>query len=130
MSYSRSKLSEEIITRIKKGETKNIARQIAAYLIENNKTQDLNSLTRDITQLRKSEQEIVELTALSAHKLDDAQIDLIKKTVTKISPNAKDIIINQRIDETVTGGVRLEFANHLLDLSVSAKLNKLKQLTA
>lgn len=71
----------------------------------------------------------MELTAISSHKLSDVQIESIKTTVKKISPNADNIIVNEKIDGSVIGGVRLEFANHLLDLSVSAKLNKLKQLT-
>ncbi|MEX2014732.1 MAG: F0F1 ATP synthase subunit delta [Candidatus Saccharimonadales bacterium] len=129
MSFSRTKLADKVVKLMDEEDQKSLSKKLAAYLIETGKTSELNSLSRDIMQIRKSQDGIVELTAISAHKLSAPQIDEIEKTVGRISPNAKEIIINERIDESVVGGVRLEFANHLLDLSVSAKLNKLKQLT-
>lgn len=129
MSFSRAKLADKIVQLMAKEDQKKIAKKIAAYLIENGRTSELNSLSRDVVQARKSRDSIVELTAVSSHRLSASQIEEIKRTVLKISPNAKKININERIDRSVIGGVRLEFANHLLDLSVSAKLNKLKQLT-
>ena len=129
MSYSRAKLADEILTRMKTEDEKKLARKTAAYLIAAGKTSELNSLTRDMMQLQKSEEKIVELDAVSAHPLSTEQIKNIEKAVKAISPNAEEIIINRKIDQGVIGGVRLEFANHLLDLSAGAKLNKLKQLT-
>lgn len=130
MSFSRVKLADQIVQMLGKQNQQSLAKKVAAYLIETGKTSELNSLSRDIMQARKARDGIVELTALSSHKLSDTQLDGIKKTVSKFSPNAKEIIVNEKIDESVVGGVRLEFANHLLDLSVAAKLNKLKQLTS
>jgi len=129
VSFSRKKLADEILQRLGSGSQDELAKKVAAYLIENGKTSELNSLSRDIMQVRKSQDGVVELTALSSHKLSEDQIEEVKSVVMRVSPNAKKIIINQKIDESVIGGVRLEFANHLLDLSVSAKLSKLKQLT-
>lgn len=129
MRFSRIKLADEIVRRLGKGRQKTLAKQIAAYLIETGKTSELNSLSRDIMQARKGRDSVVELTAISSHQLSPPQIEAINKVVREISPNAKKIIVNERIDESVVGGVRLEFANHLLDLSVGAKLSKLKQLT-
>lgn len=130
MSFSRTKLANQVVKLLDTDDRETLSKKIAAYLIESGKQSELNSLSRDIIQIRKSEGNIVELTAVTAHNMSDTQIDMIKETVSKFSPNAKEIIINQKIDASVTGGVRLEFANHLLDLSVSAKLNKLKQLTS
>ncbi|HEX5797834.1 MAG TPA: F0F1 ATP synthase subunit delta [Candidatus Saccharimonadales bacterium] len=129
MSFSRAKLADKTVDLMSTEDEKTLAKKLAAYLIETGKTSELNSLSRDIMQARKSRDGIVELTAISAHKLSDEQIKAIEKTVIQMSPNAKEVIVNERIDGAVVGGVRLEFANHLLDLSVSAKLNKLKQLT-
>lgn len=131
MSFSRTKLAEQIVNRLSDDDSAaNLSKEVAAYLIDAGKTSELNSLSRDIMQVRKSKYNLPELTVITAHELSSHQIEDIKQTVLKISPNAKEIIINQKIDKTVIGGVRLEFANHLLDMSVSAKLNKLKRLTS
>lgn len=129
MSFSRSKLADKVTEMLRKEDRSELAKKVAAYLVENNKTSELNSLSRDVMQARKSRDGIVELTAISSHELSNEQIEAIKQTVLKMSPNAKEVIVNRKVDGSVIGGVRLEFANHLLDLSVSAKLNKLKQLT-
>lgn len=129
MSFSRIKLADKVTEMLGKEDRSSLAKKVAAYLIKAGKTSELNSLSRDVMQARKSRDGIVELTAISSHELSNEQIEAIKQTVLKMSPNAKDIIVNRKIDGSVIGGVRLEFANHLLDLSVSAKLNKLKQLT-
>lgn len=128
-SFSRVKLADKVAEMLAKQSEKSLAKKIAAYLIEKGKTNELNSLSRDIMQARKNRDNIIELTAISSHALSETQLEAIKRTVLKISPKADKVIINQKIDESIIGGVRLEFANHLLDLSVSAKLNKLKQLT-
>jgi F0F1-type ATP synthase delta subunit len=123
------KLADKIVQLIDDEDKNMLSKKVAAYLIETGKTSELNSLSRDVMQARKSRDGIVELTAISSHQLSEQQIEAIKQTVLKMSPNAKEVIVNRKSDESVIGGVRLEFANHLLDLSVSAKLNKLKQLT-
>lgn len=130
MSFSRTSLATEIASRLKDGGDKSLTKSIAAYLIENGKTSELNSLERDITELRSTESGVVELSAISAHPLEQSQIDGIEQIVRKINPQCKRIIVNQTLDESVIGGIRLEFANQLLDLSASSKLSKLRQLTS
>lgn len=107
----------------------NLSEEIAAYLLHERRTGELESLLRDVMQYR-ADHGIVEVIAVSAFPLSD-QVKLdIESQVTSLYPGAKEIIISHRLDSTVISGVRLEFANQQLDLSVRNKLNKLKQLTA
>ena len=130
MSFSRTSLATEIASRLKDRSDKPMTKSIAAYLIENGKTSELNSLERDITELRSAKSGVIELTAISAHPLERSQIDGIEQIVRKINPQCKQVIVNQTLDESVIGGIRLEFANQLLDLTASAKLSQLRQLTS
>lgn len=130
MSFSRTKLANEIADKLANGEATGLAKQIAAYLIDSGKTGQLNSLVRDVMQMQKSKNNVLELTAISAHELGQEQIDDIESLVKNTSPGSGKVIINRQIDPSIIGGVRLEFANHLLDLSASAKLSRLKQLTS
>lgn len=103
--------------------------EIAAYLLLTRRTGELDSLLRDIMQYR-ADHGIVEVIAVSAYPLSDKVKHDIEAQVRSLYPEAKEIIISHRLDSTVISGVRLEFANQQLDLSVRNKLNKLKQLTA
>lgn len=103
-------------------------REVASYLLRENRTGELDSLARDWTSYR-AEHGVVEVTALSAHKLSAAALGEIKRKVKQAYPGARQIIINEKLDAGLIGGVRLEFPDKQLDLSIRNKLNKFKQLT-
>ncbi|HEX8182215.1 MAG TPA: F0F1 ATP synthase subunit delta [Candidatus Saccharimonadales bacterium] len=103
--------------------------EIAAYLLSERRVGELDSIMRDIMQYR-ADHGIVEVSTIGAYELDDAVRADITNEVQALYPDAEQVIISHRIDTSVVGGVRLEFANQQLDLSVRNKLNRLKQLTA
>lgn len=105
-----------------------LSREVAAYLLETNRTGELSSLMRDVQELR-AERGIVEVLASSAHELSAGAKSDIEANVKRLYPDAKRIIISEVRDTNVVGGVRLELANQQLDLSVRGKLNRFKQLT-
>ena len=127
MKISRTTLAKTIAGRMSDPK---LATEVAAYLIAEKRTAELDSLARDLAQYRADTSGVVEVEAVSVHPLTaDAKVH-IKTTISEIYPTAKEIIITERRDPTVLGGVRLELANQQLDLSARAKLNHFKQLTA
>jgi F0F1-type ATP synthase delta subunit len=107
---------------------KQLSREIAAYLLSVRRTGELDSLLRDVMQIR-ADRGVVEVTAVTAFPLTTAVRADIEKNIRTHFPSAKTIIVSETHDDTVVGGVRLELANQQLDLSVRAKLNRFKQLT-
>lgn len=129
-----SKLTRHQISEIiAKRSTENIsatklAEQIAAYLISERRSSELQSILRDIRQFREN-QGIVEVDAYSAHKLSDQARRDIEAQVRELYPSATQIIINEIRDESVIGSIKLELANQQFDASLRVKLNRFKQLT-
>lgn len=105
-----------------------LTREIAAYLLATSQTGELDSLARDMINDRAASG-IVEVTAVSARELTPSANAEIRAEVKQLYPAAREIIINERIDFDQIGGVRLEFPDKQLDLSVRNKLNRFKQLT-
>lgn len=131
MKLARNKLADEITARLQAGEsTKAVANQVAALLIDSGQTAELNSLLRDVQEIRASRSGIVEVTASSAHPLTDEQRKEIEQTTKKYYPNTKKVIVHHQQNQEVVGGVSLSFANASLDLTIRAKLNQLRTLTA
>ena len=128
MKSSRSAMAKVISQKISQPESKTSAKDIAQYLLNEKRVGDLDSLMRDIQQIRV-DQGIIEINALSAHQLGPQSISEIKTLIKKLYPNSRQIIINKTVDPDVVGGVRLVMANEQLDLSVRYKLSKFKQLT-
>jgi len=129
MKQPRSKISNYISeTSLKDGISKKLGKEIAAYLLYENRTSDLDSILRDVRQ-NWADNGQVEVIAVSAFKLSEKVINDIKKQISKLYPNAKKIIVTEQHDPSVIAGVRLELANQQLDLTVLSKLNKFKQLS-
>ncbi len=106
-----------------------LSREIAAYLLAERRTGELDSMMRDIMQYR-ADHGLVEVVAVTAHPINATVRADIEKRMKHLYPAATHIIVTERHDASVVGGVRLELANQQLDLTVRNKLNHLKQLTA
>lgn len=130
MKTPRTDISKTISDRtLKGGNMDELSREVAAYLLKERRVNELDSLMRDV-QADRAEAGIVEVIASTAHPLDSATKTDIAKQIQAVYPNAKQIIVTEAHDPSIIGGVRLSLANQQLDLSVEAKLNKFKQLTA
>ena len=129
--FSRIALAQEIVKRLDSGDDiSKISKGVAAFLIENNKTHEVNSLLRDCMELRAKKSGTVELTAASSHKLTGDQKKDITDKVRNIYPTSKKVIIHEELDENVIGGLKLTFANANLDLTIRGKLNQLRALVS
>ncbi len=104
-----------------------LAQEVAAFLMDAGKVSDLDSLMRDVIEIRGRQNGVVELTASSAHELTPAVRSEIEAIAKKLYPGASKVTIHEVHDAALIGGVRLQFANASLDLSVQSKLNKLRE---
>lgn len=131
MKTRRTRIAKLVADRtlIKGGMSKRLSREVAAYLLTEGRTAELDSIVRDV-QADWAEAGIVDVIASSAHPLTAPAKADIKKQVRELYPKAKRIIVTEVYDPGVIGGVNLNMAGRQLDLSVQAKLNKFKQLTA
>jgi F0F1-type ATP synthase delta subunit len=130
MKIPRSKIAHQIATRtLENGADAAYAKEIAAYLLSEGRVGEVDSLLRDV-QAEWAEHGYVEVLARTAHGLSDVEVAEIRQQVGALYPAAKQIVVTEVADPAVIGGVRLSLAGLQLDMSVQAKLNKFKQLTA
>lgn len=103
---------------------KTVALQLAAYLIENRRTSELNILTRDIAS-KLADQGHLTGTLTSAHELSATTVKAIK-AYAKEKTGAKNIDLDTVVDEAVLGGVKLELPGLELDTTIAHQLTILK----
>jgi F0F1-type ATP synthase delta subunit len=127
---SRTRIATVIVDKLDAGSLSvaELSQEIAAYLLTEGRSGELDSLLRDIMQVRQ-DRGLLEVLAHTAYPIDNNTKAEIKARVTTLFPDIKQIIITEVHDSEVIAGVRLELANEQLDLSVRAKLNLFKQLT-
>lgn len=129
MKLSRSKLASVLSDQLpKSSDSKQFASEIAAYLLAEGRTRELDSLLRDMQQ-HLADTGRLEVTAVSAFPMSAKNIADATSHLKDVFPSAKQVIVSQRIDPDVIGGMRLELANQQLDVSVRSRLNKFIQLT-
>lgn len=109
--------------------TKALASKVAAFLLAENLTSMADSIMRDVIAYR-AEHGLLEATIVSAYPVTALVRRDVMAELKKEYPNASSIVLNERLDLGVVGGLRIESVNEQLDLSVRAKLNTLKRLTA
>ncbi len=105
-----------------------LAAEIAAFVLSNQLTSQLDSIMRDVSIYRQ-QVGIIDVKVISAYPLSSDSIDSIKKIVTKYFDKIKSIVIEPVVDQSIIGGIKLEFPAQSLDLTVRAKLNQLLRLT-
>ena len=128
MKAGRKKIAHEIEERIKRGESlRSLSKELAAYLMLVRRTSEIDSIMRDVVFLR-AEGGNVEATVTSAHALSAAVKKEVNSLVKTIRPGAKRVVLDEKLDTELIGGLKLSVVDRSLDLSIRAKLNKLKQL--
>lgn len=126
---ARTRIASVIADRtLKSGSDKGFAKEVAAYLLAEQRVSGLDSIMRDVMD-DWSKAGYLEVLAYSAHPLTEELKSEITARIKAVSPEAKQIVITEQHDGSVIGGVRLKLANRQLDLSIENKLNRFKQLT-
>lgn len=118
---TRQQLAEAIFDLSNKRSMTKLSEEVAAYLVANRRTGELDAVMREVARLREIRNGMTEVTATSAHKMNEATIRTIKQLL-----GSDKLTINEVVDADVLGGVRLETSEMLLDLTVRNRLNQLK----
>lgn len=122
---SRRKLSTYYATELLDGaDPQKLTEKLAAFLIESKRTKEVQLIIDDI-EYQLSLRGVVTADVTSAHVLDK----LTKQSITNLiqkTTNAKQIQLTEHLDESLLGGIKLEFADSELDTTIVRRLNTLK----
>lgn len=106
--------------------TKQYAQSLFDVMKSNNDLEKTEEVMRDFLNLCNREKHILEVEVVSARKLDEKQMEDVKNFVAK-KYEAKEIVLKNKIDESILGGLCLKIGDEMIDLSVSGQLKKLRE---
>ncbi len=95
-------------------------------LIERNRTGVMKALIHEFTELYNEKNDIAHALVYSARKLTDAEKTNVEQKFKDIL-NKQSLSIENRVDETLLGGLRIRVGNTIYDGSVSGKLKRIEQ---
>lgn len=124
---SRRALARYAADRLLAGEpASKVAKAVASVLVQDKRSGEAELLLADISYELESRGKAATAQATTAHDLTDnlrSEIkDLIKKAL-----KVDQVIINEQIDKSVIGGVRIETATRIWDKTVAHQLNELRE---
>ncbi len=88
-----------------------------------NKVEDI---VKKFVEIFNKENDIIEAKIFTSRKLDDNEVNDIKKFLLK-KYNAEKIETRMKVDKNLKGGIKIVVGEEIIDNSVLGRLQKLKQ---
>lgn len=84
-----------------------------------------DDVMKDFVKIFNKENAIVEAEVVSARELDEGQVEKIKDFIGK-KYEAKEVVLESKVDDNVLGGVVVRVGEEVTDFSVGGQLKSLK----
>ncbi len=94
-------------------------------LARNGRKAELRNVIRAFRKLAANHRGETTAEVVSAHPLDDEQIDKLKAQLR--SRAGRDVAIEARVDPNILGGLVVKLGSQMIDASLRTKLNRLAQ---
>jgi F0F1-type ATP synthase delta subunit len=104
-----------------------IVKELAAVLVNTRRTNQAELLASDIAWELERRGEVANATVTTAHDLSEQLRKEISSFIKK-SAKVEQVIINESIDESVIGGVRIDTAAHSWDKTLGRKLTEIREV--
>jgi F-type H+-transporting ATPase subunit delta len=96
-------------------------------LQKNNQLKMAGKIIEKFSNLYNQKNGIVEAEIATARKLESSQVHKVESYV-KEKYKAKEVVIKNKIDESIKGGIVIKVGDEILDASVANKLKKLESI--
>lgn len=128
VAVSRKRMASHAAAQIASGKKKRseIIDQLAAELIKSKRVSEAPLLIEDIAQALAEQQKIVTAQVVSRFPLSSANRHSIEALIKK-KTDAKTVLLDESIDESLIGGAIITTPELEIDLSVKGKLTSLRQ---
>ncbi|TPX72431.1 hypothetical protein SpCBS45565_g00698 [Spizellomyces sp. 'palustris'] len=124
------KAKKSIVQSLVQGRVSEITRNFFDLLAENGRLDQTSKILGAFEQLMAAYRREVPVTVISAKELDaktSRQLQGILQKSNLLDKDAK-LILTNKIDPNILGGLVIDFGDKTIDLSVSSKINKLNRL--
>lgn len=107
---------------------KNLTAQVAALMIEEGRKNEIDLVVNDVKNVLQEKHGIVVADVFSKNVLTTNNKTNITALLKKKLENAKKIVVNEHIDDSLLGGAFIATPDLNIDLTINTKLNKLRRI--
>ena len=109
----------------KDSEVKIAVENFVKVLINNNDISKADEIIKQFVGIWNKEQGIIEAEVVSAKELDKKIVKLLNDYIIKLS-GAEKILVKQKVDKNILGGVVIKYGDKVLDGSLRMRLGELR----
>ncbi|MFA6306739.1 MAG: ATP synthase F1 subunit delta [Patescibacteria group bacterium] len=106
-------------------QVKAVIAKFIELLAEKNMLAKEDKIIAQFIKIWNEKRGIIEAEAAGANKLDKANIKLLENYIIKLS-GAKEVLISEKIDKNILGGVIVRYGDKIIDGSLKTQLEELK----
>ena len=119
-----SEEKKQMLTEVFAGRLSDISFDFLCLLADKKRLRYFPEIFKDFTEIYNEKMNIVEVTSVTAQPLPE---DLREKLIEKLKKvTGKNIILQEKVDKSVMGGISLSFPGKELDGTVRTRLDRLK----
>lgn len=120
------KVKKDTLESMAKGASSLVA-NLLHMLFDYHRIANLESIIGEFNRLYDADRKIVRATVKTAIALEDDQKQKLAATFAKIE-NANQVILDEKVDPSIIGGVVLQSESHIYDGSIRSKFEQIKRL--
>ncbi len=106
---------------------KKVIGNFAKILIKNNDTAKTEKIIKYFSDFWNEDKRIVEAEIIGPPELGKKVVSLLQEHIKKATSSDK-VIINQKEDKNILGGIIIKYGDKILDSSLRTKLEELRQV--
>lgn len=106
-------------------EIKEMVKKFTELLLKNNDAALTGKISEYYSKIYNEYEGRLEANICTVNKLDKDMAEAVKKYLEKIS-GAKKIVISEKLDEKILGGIIIRYGDKIIDGSLKTKLSELK----
>ncbi|MGX5377231.1 F0F1 ATP synthase subunit delta [Ligilactobacillus sp. LYQ135] len=120
------KVKKDTLNEITKNASSLVA-NLLNMLFDYHRISNLEAIIDEFNRQYDAKRKIVRATVRTAIALDEQQKDRLAKTFAKLE-DANQVILDEKVDPSIIGGVILQSQNHIYDGSIRSKIEQVKRL--
>ncbi len=106
---------------------KALAQAIAAYLVSQHQTKELDAIMRDV-MTERAKNGVIEAQLTTAFPLSSGVKQQVEKLLQTEYPDAKELVYQQQVRPEVLSGIKIQTPDKQLDETARGKLNQLTSM--
>ncbi|KAJ4839565.1 hypothetical protein Tsubulata_002271 [Turnera subulata] len=122
---TRVKALTEIATEAKLSD---ITKNFLVLVAENGRLRNLEIIAKKFVELTRADKGIVKAVVTAVEPLAPQEEQELKETLQDILGHGKKVILEQKIDANILGGIVVEFGEKVLDMSIRARAQQMERL--